>query len=92
MTNTSGFYKRDVDGQLYYAPNCVYHKDYILTKEDKNLKLPIDGWQWYDTVQDAKTELLITEKEETQIIGIENSETTDKQLCDHCGQVILTDI
>ena len=50
---SSGFYKNN-DGNLIHAPNAVFNKDYELLKEDKELlRLPIDGWYWFDTKEDA---------------------------------------
>jgi hypothetical protein len=45
MEDTSGFYK-EVNGEWWYAPNFVYHKDYTLHRD--NNREPIDGWQWCD--------------------------------------------
>jgi hypothetical protein len=46
MEDTSGFYKKDLDNNWFYAPNFVYNKDYTLEKEGN--RDPIDGWQWHD--------------------------------------------
>jgi hypothetical protein len=49
MENTSGFYKKDENGEWFYAPNFVYGPNYSLTKEEKDTyQMPIEGWQWHD--------------------------------------------
>lgn len=45
MEDTSGFYK-EIDGEWWYAPNFVYHKDYTLDRNSN--REAIDGWQWHD--------------------------------------------
>lgn len=48
-----GFYKND-NGILLHGPNFVYNKNYELLKENKNEYVyPVDGWQWFDTRQEA---------------------------------------
>lgn len=51
--DTSGFYKKDIDGVWYFAPNFVYNKDYELEKDGN--REAVDGWEWYDI---APTEYL----------------------------------
>lgn len=52
-----GFYKND-NGELLYAPNFVYNKNYTLLREeslsgkDKNI-YPVDGWRWFEKRRDA---------------------------------------
>ena len=51
------FYKKDTEGlenpELLYGNN-VHHKDYILLTQDKDsYELPIDGWYWFDTIEEA---------------------------------------
>lgn len=54
---TSGFYKYESDN-LLHAPNFVYNDNFTLLSEEveeyKTLDvLPIDGWHWFDTIEDA---------------------------------------
>lgn len=52
MIYESGFYK--FDGILLYGPNFVLNKDYELRKEThQNNTYPIDGWYWFDSLEDA---------------------------------------
>lgn len=58
---SAGFYK-NIDGFLAYAPNFVFHNDFTLIKEDKDELIaldvfPIDGWYWFDTKEEAITQL-----------------------------------
>ncbi len=49
MEDTSGFYKKDEEGNWIHAVNAVYAKDYTLTRELKDTYIyPVDGWEWYD--------------------------------------------
>jgi hypothetical protein len=49
------FYKRENDS-LSIAPNAVYARDYtLLASENATYDLPIDGWHWFDTDQQAYT-------------------------------------
>lgn len=51
---TSGFYK--LDGDLLYAPNFVLNADYELRKETYTENVyPVDGWHWFNSVEDANT-------------------------------------
>lgn len=53
MEDTAGFYKI-IEDELVYAPNFVYSKNYELLKENKdNYELPIDGWNWFETREEA---------------------------------------
>ena len=55
MIYEAGFYK--FDGSLLYGPNFVLNKDYELRKETKDDNTyPVDGWYWFDTLQDACTQ------------------------------------
>ena len=47
---TAGFY--NVDG--LYAKNTVKHKDFELNKETKG---EAGGWKWFDSIEDASSEL-----------------------------------
>jgi hypothetical protein len=45
-----------VDGELLEAPNSVFSPDYVLLTEHKDeYILPIDGWYWFDTIEEAQT-------------------------------------
>lgn len=48
-----GFYK--LEGEiLYYAENSVYNKDYELHVNDyQNYTLPVDGWYYFESFEDA---------------------------------------
>ena len=50
---TSGFYKVD-NGDLMYAPNFVSAPGYELNRNDlQNYTLPIEGWYWFDSIEEA---------------------------------------
>ena len=54
---TSGFYKYESE-ILLHAPNFVFDAEFTLLREEveeyKSLDvLPIDGWHWFDTIEDA---------------------------------------
>jgi hypothetical protein len=44
--DTSGFYKKTDEGEWWYAPNFVYHKNYTLERNSN--REAIDGWEWYE--------------------------------------------
>lgn len=53
MEDTSGFYKND-DGCMLFGPNFVINANYELRKETKDDHVyPIDGWYWFDTIEEA---------------------------------------
>jgi hypothetical protein len=55
MEDTSGFYKYQ-DNELYYGPNFVYGPTFELLKGVKDTyTYPVDGWYYFDTIEDAKT-------------------------------------
>ena len=57
-----GFYKLE-NTDLLYAPNAVYNKEYTLLKENsQDYVYPIDGWTWFDSLEDVLQELLNTGK------------------------------
>lgn len=57
MEDTSGFYKLDGE-ELLFAPNFVYHPDFTLSRESKDLvNYPADGWKWFESKEDAESEL-----------------------------------
>ncbi len=48
-----GFYKYD-SGDLLFAGKAVFNKDFTLLKEEKDsYSYPVDGWSWFDTLQQA---------------------------------------
>lgn len=58
-----GFYKAQ-DGELLHAPNFVYgpYNDFVLLASEKDEYLaldvlPIDGWYWFDSEEEARTAL-----------------------------------
>ena len=54
MTDTSGFYKYE-NNNLMFSPVSVISNEYILHEDDRaNLKLPVDGWYWFDSEEEAK--------------------------------------
>ena len=53
MNDTSGFYKLD-NTELLFAPNFVYAPAYTLLREQQDLALPVDGWDWHDTEDAAR--------------------------------------
>lgn len=62
MDDTSGFYK--LDGELLYGPNFVLNAVYALYRETHTQhQYPIDGWYWFDTVQQAREHFGIPEPE-----------------------------
>ena len=56
---TAGFYKKEND-TLYYAPNIIEGDGYVLIAQDKDqYEYPIDGWNWFDSEEEAKSLLEI---------------------------------
>lgn len=54
MNYSDGFYKLDTDGSLRYAKNASYSSTINIFREEKdNYEYPIDGWYWFDTLEDA---------------------------------------
>ncbi len=50
----SGFYKKEVDGTLNFAPNTVDSPKVSLNKENKDTySYPADGWYWFETASEA---------------------------------------
>ena len=63
MIDTSGFYKYENE-ELFYAPNKVINKDYILLRELKDTyTYPVSGWYWFDTLAEAREFFDIPEPE-----------------------------
>jgi len=49
----SGFYKYESE-TLLFGPNFVYNDNYTLLREDKDtIEFPVDGWYWFDSIEDA---------------------------------------
>jgi hypothetical protein len=49
-----GFYKQHPAGYLLYAAEAVTAREYAFRKEDlPGLTLPIDGWRWFDSLEEA---------------------------------------
>lgn len=66
MSNTSGFYK--FDGELLFGPNFVLNAAYALYSNTKDLyQYPVDGWYWFDTLQQAQAFFEIPELEVNEI-------------------------
>lgn len=50
---TQGFYKYE-NGILSYGPNFVLSLEYELRAESKDeYTYPVDGWHWFNTIEDA---------------------------------------
>lgn len=59
--DTSGFYKND-NGSLLHGPNYVLNAAYELRRENlATLTLPVDGWHWFDSEQEARAAFNILE-------------------------------
>jgi hypothetical protein len=56
IEDTAAFYKLD-NGELLAAPNFVYAPTYTILRDDPNLVLPIDGWDWYNSIDAARAAL-----------------------------------
>jgi hypothetical protein len=53
MTDTSGFYKNE-DGNVLHGHDLVYNANYCLNRDlSDQYEYPIDGWYWFDSIQDA---------------------------------------
>ena len=53
MEDTSGFYK--LDGELLFGPNFVLNANYELYRKDHDTyTYPVDGWYWFDTLEEAQ--------------------------------------
>ena len=49
---TSGFYK--LDGTLLYGPKAVHNANYQLHSADHaSYTYPVDGWHWFNTLEEA---------------------------------------
>lgn len=49
--NTAGFYNKNGE----YAANAIYTPTFVLLAEKKDIyQYPINGWTWYDSVEEAQ--------------------------------------
>jgi hypothetical protein len=49
-----GFYKKQEDDQILYAPNIVEGNSYVLVAQDKDeYDYPVDGWTWFNSEKEA---------------------------------------
>lgn len=49
--NTSGFYNNKGE----YAPNEIYGPSFVLLAKNKDTySYPVNGWTWYDSVEEAQ--------------------------------------
>lgn len=56
------FFKLDNE-EILEAPNFVYAPTYTLLKEQKELyEFPVDGWYWFETIEEAKKYFNIEDK------------------------------
>lgn len=62
----SGFYR--IDGEtVLHGPNFVFNANYDLRAETKDdHEYPIDGWYWFDSVEEAYGFFDVEMPEETQ--------------------------
>jgi hypothetical protein len=52
---TAGFYKKQEDDQILYAPNWVEGPDIFLVAQNKDqYEYPVDGWFWFESEEEAK--------------------------------------
>ena len=50
---SSGFYKYESE-MLLSGPNFVYNENYTLLREDiDTIDFPVDGWYWFNSIEDA---------------------------------------
>lgn len=58
MNDTGGFYSRDGNGYLLFAPNSVHGPDYTLFRaEHASYSYPNHGWTWFEDQATAKVAL-----------------------------------
>lgn len=68
MNDTSGFYKND-EGFVLHGHDIVCNSNYILNRDLKDdYNYPIDGWYWFDTIEDAYSFFNIPLQDSTSII------------------------
>jgi hypothetical protein len=50
-----GFYKKQEDNEMLYAPNIVEGNSYVLVAQNKDqYEYPVDGWTWFESEEEAK--------------------------------------
>lgn len=65
---TAGFYKLHKDA-LGWGPNFVENATYALYKENKDdYTYPVDGWYWFESLEEAQNFFGIEPEEESEII------------------------
>lgn len=70
MDDTSGFYKND-NGNLLFGPNFVLNANYELRRATKDEHTyPTDGWYWFDSEDEARTQFGIPAEEEPEEPGM----------------------
>lgn len=81
--DTSGFYKYDEGGELFFGPNFVISADYHLKREEYTANTyPIDGWSWYNSEEEARVALgcpsdieeafnALSDEEKRRLLGLE---------------------
>ena len=51
---TAGFYKKQEDDQILYAPNWVEGPDIFLVAQNKDqYDYPVHGWYWFESEEEA---------------------------------------
>jgi hypothetical protein len=66
---SSGFYKYESE-ILSYGPNFVLDLNFELRKESKDdHTYPVDGWYWFDSIEEAYTFFNILNPESNQEEG-----------------------
>ena len=54
MKYGEGFYQKNADNSVLYAPNAVCGQNFEIFKEMKaSYEYPIHGWTWYDSGEEA---------------------------------------
>lgn len=63
--DTSGFYRLDSSDLLFWAQNMVSGEGFELHRIDHDsYNYPVDGWYWFDSVEEAKAFFHISDKTE----------------------------
>ena len=83
MDDTSGFYKRDPGGILLFGRYFVLNANYHLKRDEHDqYEYPIDGWSWYDSEDEARSDLgfpskleevfnAMSDEEKRRLLGLE---------------------
>jgi hypothetical protein len=70
--NTAGFYKYE-EPSLHHGPNYVLDSNFKLYKETRNdHTYPIDGWYWFDSIEEAREFYDIPTPIAEEVIGEES--------------------